>query len=364
MKKILFAIISIIIPVFIIVSCGQNELSKLTLNNSTETKAAYLGNIDPEDIGISPIVWNGETDRAFAVNVEAVQNTTRKNASGIKITSNARSDNFPGIYFIWDSKQKDNGYLKVSAGIFTVLESFVLTSKEANTYWDFLISPQLGQQETDDNCFVFFIPKANNNKNINMVYIEEWTAKGQAEDPVDPEDPVVLPSDDITVSVSIDYELNSWDGDILVRLTLEEGEWDNFIAKTTDERALLSQWITLSYAGDLYNQVTCEVGGGYDYINSSRDIYNINPSVLFFRFRHGYPHITMVIGKEQIVNNFLMHFPFTVTLNEEKLDEMKAKTDITDNLTIGIKYATLGKLKEEDITEVNLLEKNKVFVTH
>ena len=123
------------------------------------------------------IVWNGDKDKAVAVNIGSEPNDTRKNASGPKITSNAHSADFPGIYFIWDSKQKDNGYLKVAAEIFDTYESFTLTSKESNKYFDFVIAVQPGQEPTTDDCYVFFIPKANNNKNINMVFIGEGKLK-------------------------------------------------------------------------------------------------------------------------------------------------------------------------------------------
>jgi len=127
-------------------------------------------------LAATEIVWNGERDRALAVDIAAVQNMTRKNASGTKITSNAHSADFPGIYFIWDSKQKDNGYLKVHAGVFDAYESFTLTAKESKTYWDFAIAPQSGQAKTDDGCYVFFIPKVYGKKNINMVFIGEAAA--------------------------------------------------------------------------------------------------------------------------------------------------------------------------------------------
>jgi len=92
----------------------------------------------------SGVQWNGAPDKAVAANIDAVQNTTRIGASGDKIPSNAHSADFPGIYFIWDSKQKDNGYLKVDASMFDTAESFVLTAKESSTYWDFTIAPQPG----------------------------------------------------------------------------------------------------------------------------------------------------------------------------------------------------------------------------
>ena len=128
---------------------------------------------------VSGVVWNGDVDKEVAANIDAVQNNTRKNASGAKITSNAHSADFPGIYFIWDSKQKDNGYLKVDAAVFEKYVGFTLTSKEANTYWDFAISIQDGQVMTDDDCYVFFIPKAQNNKNINMVFISDYAEKDE-----------------------------------------------------------------------------------------------------------------------------------------------------------------------------------------
>jgi len=126
---------------------------------------------------VSGLVWNGASDKAVAADIDAVANDTRKNASGAKITSNAHSADFPGIYFIWDSKQKDNGYLKVDAAVFDKYSGFTLTSKESNTYWDFAISVQDGQEQTADNCYVFFIPRAQNNKNINMVFVSDYVEK-------------------------------------------------------------------------------------------------------------------------------------------------------------------------------------------
>ena len=122
------------------------------------------------------IVWNGASDKAVAVNIKETA-SLRNNASGTKIPSNAHSADFPGIYFIWDSKQKDNGYLKVEASVFDKYESFVLTSKESNTYWDFNIALQPGQVATADGCYVFYIPKVYNNKNINMVFIGGYELK-------------------------------------------------------------------------------------------------------------------------------------------------------------------------------------------
>ncbi|MGG0656936.1 LamG-like jellyroll fold domain-containing protein [Rummeliibacillus pycnus] len=132
-------------------------------------------NVDAEKDTASAITWNtSDKDVAKEIGYKA---STRTNASGDKIPSNASSTDFPGIYFIWDSKQKDNGYLKVSADVFKKYDSFVLTSKESDTYWDFKIKVQDGQKMTNDGCYVFFIPKVYDNKNINMVFIGNFIPK-------------------------------------------------------------------------------------------------------------------------------------------------------------------------------------------
>jgi hypothetical protein len=117
------------------------------------------------------ITWNS-ADKNVAAEIGFLP-SDRTNASGPKITSNAHCADFPGIYFIWDSKQKDNGYLKVAAEVFSLYQSFTLTSKESNKYFDFLIAVQPGQEKTTDDCYVFYIPKVYNNKNINMVFVSE-----------------------------------------------------------------------------------------------------------------------------------------------------------------------------------------------
>jgi hypothetical protein len=137
--------------------------------------------------GISQVVWKGESDKAVAVDID-YKVSTRTKASGPKITSNAHSADFPGIYFIWDSKQKDNGYLKVAAEVFDVYEGFTLTSKESNKYFDFNIQVQADQQMTDDFCYVFYIPKVYNNKNINMVFVSGYLDR---EIPNIPEPPII-----------------------------------------------------------------------------------------------------------------------------------------------------------------------------
>lgn len=119
------------------------------------------------------IVWRGDADKAVAVGVAGHANATRGNASGPKITSNANSDAFPGIYFIFDSKQKDRGFLKVQADVFRKYASFTVITKAASAYTDHLIAPESGQQRTSDDCFVFLLDDVASTKNINMVFIDE-----------------------------------------------------------------------------------------------------------------------------------------------------------------------------------------------
>ncbi|MCL2435480.1 MAG: hypothetical protein FWD09_04995 [Lentimicrobiaceae bacterium] len=196
------------------------------------------------------IVWYGEVDRAVAVDIDAVQ-SHRPNASGPKITSNAHSADFPGIYFIWDSKQKDNGYLKVAGWIFDKYASFTLTSKEANTFWDFFITVQPEQEMTDDGCYVFFIPRAQNNKNINMVFVSEFeeniTGGFHGE-------PVVVNLgfigyylyDGIVMSTSIHWQYLNEEGDCINWVAVDAA-YDDWVAQGGLEPDR-SSWQTSGYA--------------------------------------------------------------------------------------------------------------------
>jgi len=142
---------------------------------------------------VGTIVWNGEIDRAVAADIGYVE-SQRPDASGPKIASNAHSSDFPGIYFIWDYKQKDNGYLKVSAQVFANFRSFTLTSKETCKFFDFKISIQPGQVMTEDYCYVFFIPKVYNNRNINMVFVSEFEESNKIKIEIDDDgNPIPIP---------------------------------------------------------------------------------------------------------------------------------------------------------------------------
>ena len=108
----------------------------------------------------------------------------RSNASGDKISSNAHSADFPGLYFYWNDKQKDPGVLLVKPEVFDlfVSGSFILTAKNSNAYWGYDISPKTGKLV--DGVYVYNIPRnvmyldkkgkqvTEELKNINMVFID------------------------------------------------------------------------------------------------------------------------------------------------------------------------------------------------
>jgi len=120
-----------------------------------------------------------------------IPNNPRNNASGDKISSNAHSADYPGLYFYWDDKQKDNGTLLVKAEIFDLFVNgeFILTAKNSNNYWGYTISKATGTSLkdkglTNDDIYAFGIPKqiqyldskgkkqTEDLKNINMVFID------------------------------------------------------------------------------------------------------------------------------------------------------------------------------------------------
>jgi hypothetical protein len=136
----------------------------------------------PTKAPANAVQWRGESDKAVAVTIDEARNNNRRNASGPRVVSNAHNENFPGLFFIWDARHRDNGYLKVKASVFDKYESFTLTAKESNTFWDFSIAPRRGQRRTGDDCYVFHIPKAQGNRNINMVFIGELVDKRAGHD--------------------------------------------------------------------------------------------------------------------------------------------------------------------------------------
>jgi len=108
----------------------------------------------------------------------------KSDASGDKISSNAHSGDFPGIYFYWNEKQKEDGILKVDPAIFDLFKEgkFYITAKNSNAYWDYWIIPEEGVA-TSAGYLLYQIPRyfmyqdkknktANDElKNINMIFI-------------------------------------------------------------------------------------------------------------------------------------------------------------------------------------------------
>ncbi|MDR0797893.1 MAG: prealbumin-like fold domain-containing protein [Nitrososphaerota archaeon] len=138
----------------------------------------------------------------------------RGNAAGDKIPSNAHSADYPGLYFYWDDKQKDDGVLLVNESVFDYFQDdytytlpnvdkkkdaseiefakgdpgFVLTAKNSNNYWGYKIAKSTGKvidTVNGEKIYAYAIPKQiqfinpNNGKNekedlknINMVFID------------------------------------------------------------------------------------------------------------------------------------------------------------------------------------------------
>jgi non-canonical (house-cleaning) NTP pyrophosphatase len=109
----------------------------------------------------------------------------RSDASGDKIPSNAHSADYPGLYFYWDDKQKEDGVLLVKPKVFDLFKDgqFILTAKNSNNYWGYIISPKTGTFK--DDVYVYGIAKQfqiinekngkndkEDLKNINMVFID------------------------------------------------------------------------------------------------------------------------------------------------------------------------------------------------
>ncbi len=119
------------------------------------------------------LVWNSKTDKSVAEVIANGTSTKCTTAVGPKITSHACSDKYPGIYFIFDAKQKDIGYLKVDAELFRKYASFVITIKEGNKCTNYVIAPVMGQALTTDYCYVFFLPNVASAKKIDAVNLDK-----------------------------------------------------------------------------------------------------------------------------------------------------------------------------------------------
>jgi len=157
--------------------------------------------------------WKAEYSKSANKGTPAPVLRDRGNAAGDKISSNAHSADYLGLYFYWDDKQKDDGVLLVNENVFEYFKDnytvtlpnvdkkqaansitfakgehgFVLTAKNSNNYWGFKISKKTGQIIDTINgvkIYAYAIPKRfqfindkgkndkEDLKNINMVFID------------------------------------------------------------------------------------------------------------------------------------------------------------------------------------------------
>ena len=254
---------------------------------------------------VSEVVWKGDSDKAVAQNIGEIRNDTRKNASGAKIPSNAHSADFPGLYFIWDAKQKDNGYLKVAAEVFELYDSFVLTSKESNTFWDFKIAVQPGQQKTADNCYVFFIPKVYNNKNINMVFLSEWQGRT-----IEPFIPPIIPDEPIVTGKVTFLKVVE---DALGR-AVDWEDWDAFSFDLYDGEDLIMSGVKAVDGVVTFESELIKAGRTYNVVETVHGIGNL------FEAR--------LAGESFVANK-------TITLNSSDRPSAAAVVDPTNSWGIG-----------------------------
>ena len=180
--------------------------------------------------------------------------------------------------------------------------------------------------------------------------VEIAKSNNQGEDNDDqggkPKPPVVNPPDKISASISISMRTGfpsfpeggarttTYSADVIVMLTLSEGAWNNFSYPWVfndafiAEKARLSKWFTSTFS----DIIATSIESGYEYIGMDDHLFGAiktsNPKVLSFRFP----------------NDLGAIIPSNVTLDERKLDEMKAATNITGNLTAGSKSATITDL--------------------
>ncbi|MCL2767462.1 MAG: hypothetical protein FWE49_01855 [Synergistaceae bacterium] len=110
----------------------------------------------------------------------------RGNAAGDKIPSNAHAADFPGLYFYWNDKQRDDGVLLVDPFVFTLFKEgkFTLTAKTSNCYWGHEITQNPAAFDAASGLYIFNIFKncmyadkkgnlvKDDMKNINMVFID------------------------------------------------------------------------------------------------------------------------------------------------------------------------------------------------
>jgi len=132
-----------------------------------------------------------KNDKAIPATALAPVVSKKTDASGDKIPSNAHSGDYPGLYFYWNDKQTEDGFLKVDPAVFDLFKpdengkvGFFITAKNSNAYWDYWIYQNDPKAVlTSEGYYLYQIPryfmitdkanKVTNDelKNINMIFI-------------------------------------------------------------------------------------------------------------------------------------------------------------------------------------------------
>ena len=227
----------------------------------------------------SGITWN-TSDEEVAREI-GYKESSRTNASGEKISFNANNTDFPGISLIRESKKKDNAYLKVSADVFEKYDSFVLTSKESNKYWDFKIEVQDGQKMTNDGSYVFFIPKVNKNKSINMVFISKFVPKKIESVEIDNMEPVYGQ----TIIASTNLSDDSMGKNLTYQWQVQESRISDKYINVKSGGTSNSYTVTLNDIGKKLRVVVGLKSDGETKTSlSTNAVLNANPLIASFKF--------------------------------------------------------------------------------
>ncbi|MCL2477209.1 hypothetical protein [Candidatus Bathycorpusculum sp.] len=149
----------------------------------------WTANATPTPVAGTP-AWDDKYSSVAVDNQRVGVYYDRGNSAGDKISSNAHSGDYPGVYFRWDEKQKCPGVFLVADWVFDLFEgeTFDLTAKNSNSYYKYTISRTTGLEYkvngVGTGVYVYGIPKdvmAKDNKgndkpdqlkNINMVFID------------------------------------------------------------------------------------------------------------------------------------------------------------------------------------------------
>jgi hypothetical protein len=211
MKKRIYIVLALVIAAVMALSATFPALAETTLGKGNTTwwsnqlleEARRVGGqvVQPPHLDengnldlVTVTLNNGRTEQRLAT--QPNHYSRRTNSSGEdKISSNAHSARLPWMYFNWNERQRDDGLLLVHQNMFASFRdnSFILTTQNANTYFDFPIiregATQILTGADGGNVYIFKIPRQlqilhsngqprqMEQKNINNVFIDgNWRA--------------------------------------------------------------------------------------------------------------------------------------------------------------------------------------------